>query len=525
MRLHDFLDYQGRENPREEFAVQGPRRVLYGEALAEANRLAHALIADDLQIGDRVAILSKNSIEYAIFYFAASKAGVVPVPLNYRLAPAEWSYIINDARARMVFSAGEFAGGIQGIREELPSVRRCVTIDGDTPAGWDTWATLLAGQPAMPPDRLVGEEHDAYQMYTSGTTGRPKGAVITQRAVTANMEQTGVAAATTVRPEAGQRWLVVAPMYHAAAAMTTFDCVYWGSCAYIMADFNPGAVVRALSEERVALALLVPAMLQACLVMVPDVAQRRYDHLRMITYGASPIAEQTLRRAIDVFGCEFVQGYGMTETTSTVTYLLPSDHQRALRERPDLLLSAGRPLIGTELRIVGPDDQPVPNGTIGEIVARGPQLMRGYWNQPDASAEALRGGWMHTGDAGIMDAEGYIYLQDRVKDMIVSGGENVYPREVEEVLFQYPAVADAAVIGVPDERWGEAVKAIVVLRQGAAASAEEIIEFTRDKLGGYKRPRSVDFAEELPRNPSGKVLKRELRERYWAGETRRIAGA
>jgi acyl-CoA synthetase (AMP-forming)/AMP-acid ligase II len=208
-----------------------------------------------------------------------------------------------------------------------------------------------------------------------------------------------------------------------------------------------------------------------------------------------------------------------------LTQLLPADHQRALREKPALLLSAGRPLPGTEVRIVDTQDRPVPVGTVGEIVARGPQLMRGYWHQPEASAEALRGGWMHTGDAGRLDDEGYLYIHDRITDMIVSGGENVYPQKVEQVLFQHPAIADAAVIGVPDAQWGETVKAIVVVRPGMTATAEELIAFCRGQLGGFERPRSVDMVAELPRNPSGKVLKRVLREPYWTGHQRRVAGA
>jgi fatty-acyl-CoA synthase len=303
----------------------------------------------------------------------------------------------------------------------------------------------------------------------------------------------------------------------------TFSTLWFGGSMWIEEDFHPLHAVRAMSEERIGRALLVPAMIQACLVMVPDVAQRKYDALRYIVYGASPISEATLRQAMEVFGCEFLQGYGMTETTAAVTYLLPSDHHRALRDKPELLLSAGRAMVGTEVRVVDANDQDVPLGEVGEVIARGPQMMRGYWNLEEASREALRGGWMHTGDAGRMDAEGYLYISDRVKDMIVSGGENVYPREVEEVLFQHAAIADVAVIGVPDEKWGETVKAIVVVRDGAAVSAEEVLAHCHGKLAGYKRPRSVDFVAALPRNPSGKVLKRELREPYWVGHTRRVS--
>ena len=525
MRLHDYLDYQAREHPDEEFAVQGDRRLTYREAAGEANRFANALIGAGLKIGDRISILSKNNIEYAILYYGASKAGVVPVPLNYRLAPGEWTYIINDAGAKLLIAADDYAGAIDGIRGELKTVERFVGvhIEGmDGVEGWEDFGHWLAAQPATAPERVLAitDDHDVYQMYTSGTTGNPKGAVVTHGALSAQLTQITM----LIQSEPGLRTLIVVPMYHAAGAISCFVTVYWGGCLYIQADFNPVEVVRALDEERVATVTLVPAMIQALLVYVPDVAQRKYENLKQITYGASPIAEETLRRAMDTFKCDFAQAYGMTETTAVLTYLFPSDHRRALKEQPELLLSAGRPVVGTELRIVDESDEPVPSGAIGEIIARGPQLMRGYWNLPDESAEALRGGWMHTGDAGTMDGEGYIYIQDRVKDMIVSGGENVYPRVVEDVLFQHPAVADAAVIGVPDQQWGETVKAIVVLKEGASATEEDVIEFCRGKLGGFERPRSVDFTDVLPRNPSGKVLKRQLREPYWAGHKRRVAG-
>lgn len=517
MRLHDYLDYRAREHPEVDFAVQGERRLSYGEARAESRRIAGALAAAGLAKGERMAVLSKNSIEMALLYYAASRVGVVPVPLNYRLAPAEWAYIVNDADARLLLAQGPLAEALAPARGELGKVERFVALGG-TADDCESWADFLATGSGEVPDRDVGDADDVYQMYTSGTTGRPKGAVLTHGAVSAQLLQ----AVMAFGGAPGERALIVAPLYHAAAAVTTFATVQMGGTLFIQDDFVPGDVIRALSEERISTALLVPAMIQFCLVAVPDAKQRSYDDLRLVIYGASPIAEQTLREAIATFQCDFIQGYGMTETTAAATYLFPRDHQRALDSEPGLLLSAGRPLLGTELRVVGADDAPLPPGDVGEIAIRGPQLMRGYWNLPEASDEALRGGWMHTGDAGYLDDRGYLYIQDRVKDMIVSGGENVYPREVEDVLFQHPGVADAAVIGVPDAQWGEAVKAVVVRKEGHDVGEEELLTFCKGRLGGYKRPRSVDFLDALPRNPSGKVLKKDLREPYWAGHGRRV---
>jgi acyl-CoA synthetase (AMP-forming)/AMP-acid ligase II len=518
MRLHDALDYHGRQRPVQPFALHAGRVLTYGEALAATNRLANALIAEGLRPGARVAFLARNCVEYPIVFYGCSKAGLVPVPLNYRLAPPEWSYIVHDAGAELLLARGELVGAIDAVRDELGTVRRCVALDAPTPAGWIDWQAWTAVQPATPPARDIEAGADCYQMYTSGTTGRPKGAVLTHAAVSANVSQLTLA----LLPPPGEKVLIVAPLYHAAATITALQAIAAAGTLVIHEDFDPAAVVRALSDEEVARTTLVPAMIQACL-LIPDVARRRYDRLRLIVYGASPIAEQVLRRAMEVFGCEFRQGYGMTETTAVLTALMPDDHVRALREKPQLLLSAGRPLPGTEVRVVDADDRPLPPGQVGEIVGRGPQLMRGYWNLAEASAQALRGGWMHTGDAGYLDDEGFLYIQDRVKDMIVSGGENIYPREVEEVLFQHPAIGDAAVIGVPDEKFGEAVKAIVVLRQGASATPQGIMDFCKGRLGGYTRPRSVDFVDQLPRNPTGKVLKRQLREQYWFGHARRVS--
>jgi acyl-CoA synthetase (AMP-forming)/AMP-acid ligase II len=522
MRLHDFLDYWAREQPAAEFAVLGERRLTYGEALAAANRLAQAVVDAGLGVGDRAAVLSKNSIEYLLLYFGASKAGVALVPLNYRLAPPEWSYILNDAGPRVLLAGEPYLAAVDDFRSELGTIERFVALDAAERTGWESWSSWVSdGRPSTPPERDVPDDGDVYQMYTSGTTGHPKGAVIAQRALAANIVQN----ALLLRGGPGERGLVVTPLFHAAAVPSAFTWLSRGGSLYLLADFEPAEVVRALSEERIAYAVLVPAMIQACLAGAPDVAERRYDALELIYYGASPIAEQTLRRAMAVFGCDFVQTYGLTEATQVLTYLPPADHRRGLAERPELLLSAGRAVLGTEIRIVDERDRPLPTGAVGEIVARGPQLMRGYRNRPDASAEALRGGWLHTGDVGHLDADGYVYVQDRLKDMIVTGGEKVYPRAVEDVLFEHPAVTDAAVIGVPDERWGETVKAVVVPRAGTSTTAEELMDFCRGKLGGFELPRSVDFVDALPRNPSGKVLKRVLRKPYWAGERREVAGA
>jgi len=252
-------------------------------------------------------------------------------------------------------------------------------------------------------------------------------------------------------------------------------------------------------------------MIQAMLVYIPDLSRQDFSKLEAIIYGASSISEETLRRAIEIFNCDFYQGFGQTESSASIVFLTADDHRRALESKPELLLSAGRAIPGTTVRIVDSDDKELPRGLSGEIVMRGPQVMKAYWNLSQATAEVLRNGWLHTGDIGMMDEEGYVYVQDRIKDMIVSGGENVYPREVENVLFAHPAIADAAVIGLPDEKWGEAVTAVLVLRDGASLEVEELIDFCRGKLGAYKIPRQIRIVSELPRNASGKVLKKELR--------------
>jgi acyl-CoA synthetase (AMP-forming)/AMP-acid ligase II len=310
-------------------------------------------------------------------------------------------------------------------------------------------------------------------------------------------------------------------MFHAAAAVQSFFYGSTGSTVHLLREFEPGEVLRVLREQRIAVTTLAPAMIQL-LLEHPDVARSDYLDLQYMLYGAAPIASDVLRRAMATFGCGFFQAYGMTETTTSATMLNPTDHLHALEEAPHRLLSCGRPLLGTAVRVVDSEDKDVDTGTPGEVIVAGPQLMTEYWHRPEATAEALRGGWMHTGDIGHLDEDGYLFISDRLKDMIVSGGENIYPREIEDVLFGLDGVTDAAVIGIPDERWGESPLAFVVRRSGSALTADEVVTHCRSRLASYKCPRRVEFVDTLPRNATGKVLKFELREPFWKGRQRSV---
>lgn len=493
--------------------------MTYGQLLAESRSVADALTDSGLGPGDRFGVLAGNCLEYFSCYLGAAMANVVTVPLNPRLAPAEWHYIVGDAGCRLVVVRNELIEPFLTVRDELDRVGTCVAI-GAAPDGWTSWESWLADAPPRPAGGAPIELSDAtVQMYTSGTTGRPKGAVLTHGSLTAAMAQN---LAPLVEGAKGCTH-IVAPLAHIGSALAGMQNLFAGGSVYVQEHFDLEEVVRILDEEGVNRTMLVPAMIQALLVMVPGIEDRKFADLDQIGYGASPIAAATLRQAIDVFGCEFVQGFGQTESSGGVTMLTRADHRRALDGHEHLLRSAGRACFGTEVRVVDPDGNDCAAGEIGHIIARGPQLMAGYWNLPAETAEVLRDGWLYLGDAGTFDEEGYLYVKDRIKDMVVSGGENVYPAEVEQVLFAHPDVADAAVIGVPDETWGEAVKACVVLRDGAEVGEAGLIEFCREKIAGFKVPKSIDWYAELPRNASMKVLKTELRAPYWADEGRSVS--
>ncbi|TQC46140.1 long-chain-fatty-acid--CoA ligase [Rhodococcus sp. WS4] len=510
MRVHELLDHWADRFPDEIYVSDGDRSLTWNEMREWTHRVGNWL-ADTLQPGDRFCVLDRNSLELIALYFGASRAGVVPVPLNFRLAPQEWKYIVEDARCTLAVVHEDYADTLTAV---VPGVMASVMRDDRDPPL--RFADDVVAYPADRIDRNVPAEAIYHQMYTSGTTGKPKGAMVTHRAACANAFQIQLALDASRK-----RTLCVMPLFHAGAALQVLAYTTGGCSIRVVRDFDRASVLRSMSELRIQLLTLAPAMIQD-MVADPLTAELDFSALDLMVYGSAPMAVEVLKRAMGVFGCDFAQAYGMTESCAVATILAPEDHHRALESDPGILMSAGRPVVGTALRVAGQDGSDVPAGSVGEVLVRGPQLMSGYWALEDATRTALGDGWLRTGDAGYLDSEGFLYISDRVKDMIISGGENIYPREVEEVLFTVEGVADVAVIGVPSERWGESPIAFVVPRPGADLTEHDVLEHCRADLARFKCPAEVVFVDSLPRSAVGKVLKRDLLAPYWEGMARGI---
>lgn len=512
--LPQILARQAAQQPHATALLDGDQRVTYGELAAQARRVAHALARAGVGSGARVAILDHDSARLFALVFGIAQRGAVTVGLNWRLAASELAFQLADAEVELLFAGPDFAAKVKELQPACPSLRSVVALrDGDAP--WPSFEAWLADAPPVS-DAAVAREDVAVQMYTSGTTGRPKGVMLAHRSF--------VAVVAAMRA-AGDPWLGWSPRdvalcgmpsFHIGGmwwSMTTFDA---GAALVVMPVFAGWRALQAIERHRVTKACLVPAMLHVCL-SEPDCARTDFSSLQTIVYGGSPIPRPNLEAAMRTFRCGFAQIYGLTETGNTAVCLRPADHLR-----PELLEAAGRPYPGVHVKVVDADGKALAPRAIGEICIRSPANMLGYWKRPDATASTLCSGYVHTGDAGFLDDEGYVHVCDRLKDMICTAGENVYPAEIESVLCAHPAVAEAAVIGVPDDRWGELVKAIVVLRAGVAATGAELLAHARRQLADFKVPRSVDFAASLPRTPSGKLQKHLLREPYWAGRSRRV---
>lgn len=510
--LADIPTAQARARGGDAAIVFNGRSTSYAELEQRSAVAAAGLIAAGATPRTRICVLTKNHERWYELFFGCIRARACLVPINCRLAAPEIAFILNDAAPAILFvGAGFFETALSAVAQ-LARKPRLVALHGNDPAfeAYEDWYASAGAADTLPQPQ---DGDDAIQLYTSGTTGAPKGVVLTNRNYRRWMEMASTIEGFSYDP--GDTALLVMPLFHVAGANMSIAALAQGGRIVLEEDFNAEAALETMSRERVANAFLAPAMI-LMMLQSPALAGQNFSALKIISYGASPIASDVLRRAQERFGCGFVQFYGMTESTGGGTYLPPSAHGR-----PDLLKSCGVAWPETEVAILGPDGGVLPPGIIGEIAIRSDIVMKGYWHREAATAETLTGDWLHTGDVGFMNADRFFFVHDRLKDMIISGGENVYPAEVENAIQGCPGVADVAVIGVPDERWGEAVKALVV-RDGNAASEVEVIAWARARIAAFKAPKSVEFVEALPRNASGKVLRRELRERYWQGHDRAV---
>ena len=504
-------------NPDGLATVFGKRRRTWREIGDRVARLASALCALGAKPGDRVAVLSLNSDRYLELYLAVAWAGAVIVPLNIRWSVVENEDALRDCRADILAVDKAFSATGADLAKALPNLRLIYAEDGDVPAGMQSYETLLAGHAGMPDAMRVSSDL-AGIFYTGGTTGRSKGVMLSHGNLMANALNAlgeGLFPSTSL-------YLHAAPMFHLANGAAMYSLLLSGGANVIIPSFTPDAVMAAVQNERVSDVLLVPTMIQM-LVDHPAIAAHDMTSLKNIIYCASPISEAVLERATTTLPqVQFTQAYGMTELSPIATLLHWKEHigdGRAKGRRR----AAGRATLGCEVRIVDADDKPVPVGAVGEIVVRGDNVMMGYWERPEETQRAVVEGWMHTGDGGYIDEHGFVFVVDRVKDMIISGGENVYSVEVENAIAQHAAVAQCAVVGIPDERWGERVHAVVVPKSGAQLQADELIEFCKSLIAGYKCPRSVDIRPDpLPLSGAGKVLKRELRKPFWENRERRV---
>lgn len=492
------------------------RVTTYAMFDAHTNKIANALLDRGVAKDDRIGYLAKNSDHYFEIFFGAAKMGAVTLPIGWRLAAAEIAHILIDGEVALLFVGAEFADLAQDAIKLVGRPVGVIELEKTASDGFIPWRDA---QSDADPDIEINASNTALQLYTSGTTGRPKGVMLTH----ANLLDIWITARNADLN--WYRWsdddvcLAAMPAAHIAGTSWGVSGLLNGAVNVILKEFDPRGVLELMASERVTKMLMVPAALNF-LVQAPGAKDVDFSSLKTIFYGASPIPLDLLKQCIALFKCDFAQQYGMTETCGTIVYLPPEDHEAEGNPR---MRSAGLPMPDVELKIVDGEGATLPPETVGEVAVRSVANMAGYWKNEDATRATIDSdGWLHTGDAGYLDADGYLYIQDRVKDMIISGAENIYPAEVESAIFGHPDIAEVAVIGVPDEKWGEAVKAVVVLKPGAAADEKNILEFSRSRIAPFKAPKSVDFVDALPRNATGKVLKRVLKEPYWAGRDRNV---
>ena len=488
------------------------RTISFDRAHHRMNALIRWLHDFGLEKGDRVAVLLHNCAIYCELLYGIPRGGFIMVPINYRLAGRELTYILNDSQSCVLIYGEEYAESVEAIRPHLDSVRHFIRVGDENqrlPRDYSYEKIVAAEGPDTSPDDIT-ESDVAFILYTSGTTGFPKGAMLTHKNIFTNI--CNAALVRGVKPS--DKLFDIPPLYHCGAQTEMFVWSMYGCETYSLKKFEPLAVLEALKTERPNIVMMVPTMLNM-VVNHPKIGDYDLSFVELMIYGGSSIMRAHLQRAMEVFGCKFLQTAGMTEASPCLMFLLPEDH---VVEGPGHLVkrlgSAGREAPLTEIRIVDEQGSECKAGIPGEAIARGDNIMKGYWNKPDETARTIRDGWLHSGDICVRDEDGYIYYVDRIKDMICRGGENVYPREVEEVIAGHHQVLEVAVIGVPDPRLQEEIMAVVGLKECAVVSARDIVDICHNKLARFKHPRYVAFVDHLPKTSSGKILKRELKERY-----------
>lgn len=513
-----FIEKAASKYPSKVSIISGETRLTNRELFTRACRLANALLSLGLRKGARVPVLLTNSHLSVECFLGVYCAGMVLVPLNARNSAKEQLYILKDCGAEAILAGPEYLPSLTPLLEQAPKLAHVICVGGEAEAPALSYEQITAEASGELPQLEVGEDDAISIRYTAGTTGKPKGVEHTHGSHLIKVFNHLMDGFVIEEDDA---IVLTAPVTHASGS-TILPHIVHGARVIILPKFDPEVLMRTVEQERATTLYMVPTML-VMLLNHPKINEFDLSSIKTIRYGAAPIATDTLKRGIARFGNVFVQGYGLTEAGMPITILSKSDHILDGDEQShQRLKSIGREVTVANVRIVDEQDNELPDSEIGEIVIRSKQIMRQYWNNPEATAETLRNGWLHTRDLGYRDQDGYLYLVDRKNDMIVSGGFNVYPREVEEVLYMHPAVLEAAVFGVPDELWGEAVKAVVSLKEGRTASAEEILAHCREHLGGYKMPKSLDFITEMPKSGYGKILRRELKDPYWNDQGRKI---
>jgi len=500
-----------------EAVVSGEERFSYREFSERVNKLANLLRGMGIKKRSCVAILHQNSHEFLEAYFSAAQLGAILNPLNIRLSPQEIAFILKDSGAEVLIASRRFAGSVNSLGDLEVKTRQVIcTGQGEdiTPFRTLEYEEAIEEQALEPVSAAeISDDDIAHLYYTSGTTGKPKGVMLTHRNVCTH----ALATIAELRLNDTDRWIHVAPLFHLADAWATFAITWVGATHVTVPDFDPPLVLETMQNEKITLTNMIPTMLNM-LVNNPGVNSYDFSSLRVILSGGAPIAPDLVKTIMRTFKCDYIQTYGMTETCPYLTLSILKENLGDLPPGEQFVYKAktGRPMIGVLLKVVKENGEEVSHNDteVGEIIVKGDIVTPGYWGKPKETADALKDGWLYTGDLAVVDSEGYVNIVDRKKDMIVTGGENVYSTEVENILYSHPGILEAAVIGVPDPKWGEAVKAVVVLRQGQEATEKEIIDFCKERIARYKAPKSVDFMSELPKTGSGKIYKRGLKERY-----------